>query len=68
MRERSTITLPYEPNYTGHWRAAKRREETRRWLAHRERQLVGKGVRAPSIVPDEDDDEPAPVRQHEGLN
>jgi hypothetical protein len=39
--------LPYEPGYTGHWEAEKRRKETREWLRQRERDLA-----APSIVPE----------------
>ncbi|HWP88597.1 MAG TPA: hypothetical protein VNM70_11990 [Burkholderiales bacterium] len=47
MLKTSKFILPYEPGYTGHWEAEKRRKETREWLRQRERDIA-----APSIVPD----------------
>jgi hypothetical protein len=47
MLKTSKFILPYEPGYTGHWEAEKRRKETREWLRQRERDLA-----APSIVPE----------------
>ena len=32
MLKTSKFILPYEPGYTGHWEAEKRRKETREWL------------------------------------
>ena len=32
MFQTSKFILPYEPGYTGHWEAEKRRKETREWL------------------------------------
>ena len=37
MFQTSKFILPYEPGYTGHWEAEKRRKETREWLRQRER-------------------------------
>jgi hypothetical protein len=36
MRVASGLVFPYDPGYTGHWEAEKRREETREWLRRRE--------------------------------
>jgi hypothetical protein len=47
MLKTSKFILPYEPGYTGHWEAEKRRKETREWLRQRERDIA-----APSSVPD----------------
>jgi len=47
MLQTSKFILPYEPGYTGHWEAEKRRKETREWLRKREREIA-----APSIVPE----------------
>jgi hypothetical protein len=44
--------LPYEPNYTGHREAEKRRKEVRKWLGRRELEI---GI-APSIVPEHSGD------------
>jgi hypothetical protein len=46
MLKTSKIILPYEPGYTGHWEAEKRRKETREWMRQREREIA-----SPSIVP-----------------
>jgi hypothetical protein len=35
----SPFILPYEPGYTGHWEAEKRRKETKEWLRQREREI-----------------------------
>ena len=40
MLKTSKFILPYEPGYTGHWEAEKRRKETREWLRQRERDLL----------------------------
>ncbi|WP_137043983.1 hypothetical protein [Pseudolabrys sp. FHR47] len=45
------VVLPYEPNFTGHWEAARRRQETREWLRRRE-QAISAGE------PKRDDDQP----------
>jgi hypothetical protein len=37
MRAASGLVFPYDPEYTGHWEAEKRREETREWLRQCER-------------------------------
>lgn len=50
MERNSQIVLPYEPGYTGHRDAARRRQETREWLRRRE-QAVGAGE------PDRDNDD-----------
>jgi hypothetical protein len=47
MFQTSKFILPYEPGYTGHWEAEKRRKETLAWLRQREREIA-----APSIVPE----------------
>jgi len=39
MSQSSKFTLPYEHDYTGHWEAAKRRNETKNWLKLREQEL-----------------------------
>jgi hypothetical protein len=45
--------LPYEPGYTRHWEAEKRRKETKAWLRQRECDLLAsRECAAPSIVPD----------------
>jgi hypothetical protein len=53
----SKLLLPYEPGYTGHWKAEKRRKETRAWLRQRERGIAAcaspeRQTVAPSILPD----------------
>jgi len=60
----SNLLLPYEPGYTGHWKAEKRRKETKAWLRRREREIAARvsparETIAPSIVPDHP--EPNPV-------
>ena len=54
MLKTSTRLLPYEPGYTGHREAEKRRRETCEWLRQREMELAAKRLQepAPSIVPD----------------
>jgi hypothetical protein len=47
MLDTSDIVLPYEPGYTAHRDAEKRREETRRWLEQREKDVID----APSLAP-----------------
>jgi hypothetical protein len=47
MRPTSNLVFPYDPQYTGHWEAEKRRKETRKWLRQRERE-----VKSPSIIPE----------------
>jgi hypothetical protein len=47
MRQASRLILPCDPGYTAHRDADKRRQRTREWLRHRERDSVV----APSIVP-----------------
>ena len=51
MRPNSKVILPYEPGYTGHWEAEKRRKETREWLCKREQQVRDRR-NTPSIVPE----------------
>jgi hypothetical protein len=51
MLSESRIVLPYEPQYSGHREAEKRRKQTHDWLARRERELA-ELHRSPSIVPD----------------
>jgi hypothetical protein len=34
---KKNFTLPYEPDYTGHWEEERRRKETKDWLRERER-------------------------------
>jgi hypothetical protein len=51
MLSESRIVLPYEPQYSGHREAEKRRKQTHDWLAQRERELA-ELHQAPSIVPD----------------
>jgi len=48
----STVTLPYEANYTAHRTELQRRDQTKRWLAERERHL--QHVEAPPLVPGSD--------------
>jgi hypothetical protein len=57
MLSTSKIVLPYEPQYTGHREAEKRRKQTREWLRRRERELAERHL-APSIVPEH-------AREHE---
>jgi hypothetical protein len=38
MRHASNLVFPYDPGYTGHWEAEKRRKEMREWLRQRERE------------------------------
>jgi hypothetical protein len=57
MLKTTTSLLPYEPGYTGHWEAERRRRETREWLRQREIEVAARRHRdseipAPSIVPD----------------
>jgi hypothetical protein len=40
MRHTSNLIFPYDPGYTGHWEAEKRREDTREWLRQRKREKV----------------------------
>jgi hypothetical protein len=47
MLKTSKFVLPYEPGYTGHWEAEKRRKETCEWLRRREREVA-----APALVPE----------------
>ena len=47
MRQKSTLVLPCDPEYTAHREAQRRRRETREWLLQRERANL-----APPIVPD----------------
>jgi hypothetical protein len=51
---RSTVTLPYEANYTDHWQAAQRRQQTKRWLAERECRL--QRLESPPLSPAADDE------------
>ena len=51
MLTKSRTILPYEPQFTGHREAQKRRELTRIWLRLRERELA-REQESPSIVPD----------------
>ena len=39
MPRTSNVILPYEPGYTGHWEAEKRRKETQEWLRQREAEI-----------------------------
>lgn len=39
MPRTSKVILPYEPGYTGHWEAEKRRKATREWLRQREAEI-----------------------------
>jgi len=57
MLKTSPRLLPYEPGYTGHWQAERRRRETREWLRRREMEVAAKRRReaAPSIVPEQPD-------------
>ena len=57
MLNTSKRLLPYEPGYTGHWEAEKRRKKTKAWLRQREREIAARVSHeretvAPSIVPD----------------
>jgi hypothetical protein len=45
----SKIVLPYEPDYVGNRETEKRRQETKKWLQQRERELA---EHSPSIVPE----------------
>jgi hypothetical protein len=47
----SPFILPYEPGYTGHWEAEKRRKETKEWLCQREREIECCGAGAKSLLP-----------------
>jgi hypothetical protein len=38
----SKLLLPYEPGYTGHWKAEKRRKETKACLRQREREIAAR--------------------------
>jgi hypothetical protein len=51
MLQTSKIVMPYDPAYTGHRDAERRRKETRAWLEKREREL-GFFKDAPSVVPE----------------
>jgi hypothetical protein len=49
----SPFILPYEPGYTGHWEAKKRRKETKEWLRQRElRRQREREIASPPIAPD----------------
>ena len=52
--KRRPFILPYEPEYTGHWEADRRRHETRAFLRRREAELdrSRKPDEVPSIVPE----------------
>ena len=54
MATASGVLLPYDPQYTGHREAEKRRQETGEWLRQRELKLPepDQGQELPSIVPD----------------
>jgi hypothetical protein len=52
----SNVVLPYEPQFTGHREAERRRAETRAWLNKRERQLAEKGLET-SIAPEQKEKE-----------
>jgi hypothetical protein len=54
VRANSKVILPYEPGYTRHWEAEKRRKETREWLRKREEQVRDR-LKTHSIVPTEPD-------------
>ena len=45
----SKIVLPYEPDYVGDRETEKRRQETKKWLQQRERELA---EHWPCIVPE----------------
>jgi hypothetical protein len=47
MPQTSSVILPYEPNYRGHWEEARRRRETKEWLSLREQ-----AVASPPTAPD----------------
>jgi hypothetical protein len=51
MLQSSKAVLPYEPAYSGHWEADKRRRETRDWLRQRARECAFYRE-APSVVPE----------------
>jgi hypothetical protein len=57
MLKTSKVRLPYEPGYTGHWEAKKRRQETLDWLRQREIEVAAQRLRdvvpVPSIMPEE---------------
>jgi hypothetical protein len=57
MRQKSSLVLPCDPEYTAHREAEKRRQEIREWLLQRERASL-----APSIVPDAPEPEPQEER------
>ena len=63
MRPNSKVILPYEPGYTSHWEAEKRRKETREWLRKREEQVRDR-LNTPSIVPPEPDVVTEPEKNH----
>jgi hypothetical protein len=46
--------LPYEPDYTEHWKEERRHQETKDWLRRRE-----KAITSPSMVPDHADEHEA---------
>jgi hypothetical protein len=53
----SQFILPYEPGYTGHWEAEKRRKETKEWLRQREREIElrrrrEREIDSPPVAPD----------------
>jgi len=47
MLPTSKLVLPYEPNYTGHREAEKRRKQTREWLRQRDRVLQRRELESP---------------------
>jgi hypothetical protein len=60
MLKTSPRLLPYEPGYTGHWEAERRRRETGEWLRRREIEVAARRLRkpAPSIVPNKANESP----------
>lgn len=53
MATMSGVLLPYDPQYVGHRKAEKRRQETSEWLRQQELKLLkpSQGEKLPSIVP-----------------
>jgi len=46
----NSFILPYEPEYSEHWEANRRRKEVREWLRLRESELVQEA--SPPLAPD----------------
>ncbi len=59
-----TVTLPYEPNFSGHREAKERDVETKRWLSERERLLAMKQVRVPARESRQDAPAPDTRKSH----